>query len=75
MYLIDVLVEHNLRKVDRNFWYVSKEEVSKGCRVLITFNKQDLVGFVTSVKEISVDKVDKVEEPKEEAPRRRRRKV
>ena len=62
MYLIDVLVEHNLRKVDRNFWYVSKEEVSKGCRVLITFHKQDFVGFVTSVKEISEEEKSKLEE-------------
>ena len=46
-----------------------------GKLVEVTYVMNDSCYSYKPVKEISVDKVDKVEEPKEEAPRRRRRKV
>ena len=46
-----------------------------GKLVEVTYVMSDSCYSYKPVTEISVDKVDKVEEPKEEAPRRRRRKV
>lgn len=50
MYIIGVLVEHPITKLDRTFSYLSNELLLKGVRVKIVFNNRNLIGYVESVK-------------------------
>lgn len=60
IYLLSCIVEHSVLKLDNIFYYFSEEKVSAGSRVLISFNKQELIGFVLEVKEIdSIEELSK----------------
>ena len=45
-YLLSIVTEHKVLRLDRNFLYFSNEPVSVGSRVFINFNGQNLIGFV-----------------------------
>jgi primosomal protein N' (replication factor Y) (superfamily II helicase) len=51
MYLLEVLTQHPIYQIDQTFYYLSNEEVKSFVRVEVTFNKQEIFGFVTSIKE------------------------
>ncbi len=50
MYIVNVLVEHPIQKLDTTFSYLCDEEVKKGVRVYISFKYQKLIGYVESVE-------------------------
>ncbi len=52
VYLLSIITEHKLLKLDRNFIYSSNFFVSVGSRVKINFNGQKLIGFVLKVEEV-----------------------
>lgn len=60
IYLLSCIVEHNLIKLDETFYYFSKEEVKKGSRVYVSFNKQKLIGFVVNVELVDKEAFEKV---------------
>jgi primosomal protein N' (replication factor Y) len=53
MRILEVLIEHRVNALNRPFSYVyfGKKDVRVGFRVLIQFNKRQLVGYVTKVEE------------------------
>ncbi len=53
MKIVELLIEHHNYSLNRPFSYIYKGEkpVDKGYRVLVSFNNQELVGYVLSVKE------------------------
>ncbi len=53
MKIIELLIEHNTYSLNRPFSYLYKgnKPVDRGYRVLITFNTQELVGYVLNAKE------------------------
>ena len=53
MKLVELLIEHGNYSLNRPFSYLYKgnKPVDKGYRVLVSFNNQELVGYVLSVKE------------------------
>ena len=53
MKIIELLIEHNTYSLNRPFSYLYKGDkpVDRGYRVLVTFNTQELVGYVLNVKE------------------------
>ena len=46
MYILKILVEHIVLKLNREFLYSSENKVEIGVRVFIKFNHQEIVGFV-----------------------------
>ncbi|MBP5694314.1 MAG: primosomal protein N' [Bacilli bacterium] len=46
MYILKILVEHTVLKLNREFLYSCEKEVEIGVRVFINFNKQEIIGFV-----------------------------
>ena len=63
MKLIELLIEHNNYSLNRPFSYLyaGSKNVDHGYRVLVSFNNQELVGYVLSVKETNKSK-DELEE-------------
>ena len=53
MKVIELLIEHNKYSLNRPFSYVyfGSKKVERGYRVLVDFNHQELVGYVTKVTE------------------------
>ena len=51
MYIVKVLVEHAIYKLDTTYDYLSKYQVLAGCRVHIRFGYQQLVGYVVECQE------------------------
>ena len=53
MKIVELLIEHHNYSLNRPFSYIYKGEkpVDKGYRVLVSFNNQELVGYVLNVKE------------------------
>ena len=53
MKIVEILIEHNKYSLNRPFSYVyfGDKKVERGYRVLVTFNHQELVGYVTKVEE------------------------
>ena len=53
MKIIELLIEHNTYSLNRPFSYLYKGDkpVDRGYRVLVTFNTQELVGYVLNIKE------------------------
>lgn len=51
MYIVKVLVEHAIYKLDTIYDYLSKYQVLAGCRVHIRFGYQQLVGYVVECQE------------------------
>ncbi len=49
MYLVEVLVEHPVYRLDHTFTYLSNEEVIHGVRVKVSFGNQTLIGYVEKV--------------------------
>lgn len=64
MKIIELLIEHNNYSLNRPFSYIYKgdKKVERGYRVLVNFNHQELVGYVTSVKETNKSKKELEEE-------------
>lgn len=60
MFLLKVLVEHNVFALNSYFYYCSLKEVQKGIRVQINFNNKELYGFVVETKFIDCDDIKKV---------------
>lgn len=54
MYLVEVWISHPIFKIDQTYTYSCKQEVHVGCRVLVSFHKQILVGFVDQVQLVEV---------------------
>ena len=54
MYIVKVLVEHAIYKLDTTYDYLSKYQVLAGCRVHIRFGYQQLVGYVVECQETLV---------------------
>lgn len=50
IYILSILTEHKVYKLDTNFIYFSYREVLVGSRVNIDFNHQKLVGFILNVE-------------------------
>ena len=50
MKLVSVLIEHPIHKISDSFYYLFNGEISKGVRVKVNFNHQNIIGFVTEVK-------------------------
>ena len=48
MFLVTVLVEHPIIKLDDGFTYLSNEEINSGIRVYIPFRNKKIVGYVTN---------------------------
>ena len=46
MYILKILVEHTVLKLNREFLYSCEKEVESGVRVFINFNKQEIIGVV-----------------------------
>lgn len=63
MRILEVLIEHRVNALNRPFSYVyfGKKDVRVGFRVLIEFNKRQLVGYVTKVEEshLTLDKYER----------------
>lgn len=58
MKLAEVYIEHSSPQLDQSFSYLcGHAEVRPGMRVSVPFAKQQLVGFVDSVKEVSADEL------------------
>ena len=58
MKLAEVYIEHSSLQLDQSFSYLcGHAEVRPGMRVSVPFAKQQLVGFVDSVKEVSADEL------------------
>ena len=54
MKLAEVYIEHSSLQLDQSFSYLcGHAEVRPGMRVSVPFAKQQLVGFVDSVKEVT----------------------
>ena len=51
MYIVKVLVEHAIYKLDTTHDYLSKYQVLAGCRIHIRFGYQQLVGYVVECQE------------------------
>ena len=53
MKIIELLIEHHNYSLNRPFSYIYKgnKQVDKGYRVLVTFNNQELIGYVLSVRD------------------------
>ena len=53
MKIVEVLIEHSKYSLNRPFSYVyfGDKKVDRGYRVLVSFNHQELVGYVTKVEE------------------------
>ena len=51
MYIVKLLVEHAIYKLDTTYDYLSKYQVLAGCRVHIRFGYQQLVGYVVECQE------------------------
>ena len=64
MKIIELLIERNNYSLNRPFSYVyfGDKKVEKGYRVLVEFNKQELVGYVLDVKESDKSKEQLEEE-------------
>lgn len=64
MKVVELLIEYTNHSLDRPFSYVyfGKKPVDKGYRVLVTFNKRTLVGYVLNVKESEKTKKELEEE-------------
>ena len=64
MKVIELLIEHNNYSLNRPFSYIYKgdKKVDRGYRVLVTFNHQELVGYVLSVRETNKSKNELEEE-------------
>ncbi len=63
MKLLSVLIEHGISALNHPFSYIynGKENIEPGFRVLLTFNNQQLVGYVLSVTEENKSK-EEIEE-------------
>ena len=58
MKLAEVYIEHSSLQLDQSFSNLcGHAEVRPGMRVSVPFAKQQLVGFVDSVKEVSADEL------------------
>ena len=64
MKIIELLIEHDNYSLNRPFSYLysGSKTVDKGFRVLVKFNNQNLVGYVTKVTETSKSRVELEEE-------------
>lgn len=51
MYLLSILTNHNVLKIDRSFYYYSNNDVSIYSRVRINFHNQNIIGFVVKKEE------------------------
>ena len=51
MYIVKVLVEHPVARLDMTFDYLSDSYIVPGCRVKIRFGHQNIVGYVDSIEE------------------------
>ena len=51
MYILKVLVEHPIARLDMTFDYLSNHYVEPGCRVKIRFGHQHIVGYVDDIEE------------------------
>lgn len=62
--VVELLIEYTNHSLDRPFSYVyfGNKPVDKGYRVLVTFNKRTLVGYVLNVKESEKTKKELEEE-------------
>ncbi len=59
-YLLFIVTQHKVLKLDRNFVYFSSTKVNKGSRVNINFNGQNIVGFILKVEEVeSIEEKEK----------------
>lgn len=58
MYIVEVLIEYSINQLDRTFSYLSNEEILTGVRVVVSFNRKKLVGYVESVEYTSLSKTD-----------------
>ncbi len=58
MRIVEVYIEHPVMKLDRTFSYVffGENYLEKGMRVIVEFNRQQLVGFVDSVHTTDLSK-------------------
>jgi len=55
MYILKILVEHTILKLNREFLYSNENKVDIGVRVFINFNNQKIVGFVIDCFELNED--------------------
>ena len=64
MKIIELLIERNSYSLNRPFSYLynGKKKVGEGFRVLVNFNNQQLVGYVTKVSETNKNKEELEEE-------------
>ncbi len=64
MKIIELLIEHHNYSLNRPFSYIynGDKPVDRGFRVLVTFNNQELVGYVLSVKDTTKSKKELEEE-------------
>ena len=64
MKIIELLIEHHNYSLNRPFSYIynGDKPVDRGFRVLVTFNNQELVGYVLSVKNTTKSKEELEEE-------------
>ena len=64
MKIIELLIERNSYSLNRPFSYLynGKKKVGEGFRVLVNFNNQELVGYVTKVSETNKNKEELEEE-------------
>lgn len=61
VFLLSIVTEHKVLKLDRKFIYYSKNYVAPGSRVFINFNNQNIVGFV-----LKTEKIESKEEKEKE---------
>lgn len=61
MYLVEVLVEHPVSKLDHTFTYLSEEKIIDKIRVRVPFNNQKLIGYVEKVtySDLTQDELEK----------------
>lgn len=58
MYVLSVLIEHPVHKLDRPFSYLSKTPVIKGVRVEVLMRQKRLTGYVLDVTETELTKAE-----------------
>lgn len=66
MRLLEVLIEHKVQSLNRPFSYTYKGDkpVDEGFRVLVTFNRQTLVGYVLKARDITEEELEEIQDKK-----------
>lgn len=55
MYIVHILVEHPIHRLDTTFSYLSHDYIELGVRVRVSFKYQKLIGYVETIEQTSLN--------------------